>query len=676
MIWVRRFFAVILAVVLLVFLIGAIALQTANRATSPGFIKAELVKVDAYGFLYNDLLETALGDQIEDELKLPEDLGRFKFDNPAQTKRVVLDAIKETFPPEYTQRQVEEALDELVPYLKGQTDEFEIRPRLDERARAAARAIAKAIDELNLSAQLIDSVLGPTIDDSLKELSFGGARLNITAERARAIANRIAPEEWVNAQIAGALTEFVSWLTGDQDSFVIAIRLADRVPAARDEIKTLLRETNVTGFLFDSVIAPQLTRAIGSFSSLSFGIPVTDAEVKVALEQAAPRAWVDQQLAGLIDVMADYLSGASDDLSFSMPLGERRAETIEALSSLAEAKLSQAVGRLPVCASPADIADAASRIASVSMPTCVPPGTDAAAVAGVLKTVLDRDLDRLIGGRFPEQITFDRAALESQLGKDAFAGVDAARKLIGNGYTFTDADLKKNLSADSTSSGLNLDEIRKFFQPDFVVTQADFLDRIALDQSSDPEARAEFENIRSYVGTVVSFLWLAILIPLVLAAAIGFLGGRQWASRLAWGSASLAITGLIVWIGLSVAYGRVQPLLHEQMVNNANELSEPSERRLALAGIEKVEIVAADVAAGAKGIARNWTILGVLGVAAAAGLIYYARSARTGGGGPAAWLREKLGARKGVATAPASPSIADPAGDPGPGTPGKPGGTG
>jgi len=47
MIWVRRFFAVILAVILLAVLVGAVVLRTAKRATDPEFIKAELVKVGA-----------------------------------------------------------------------------------------------------------------------------------------------------------------------------------------------------------------------------------------------------------------------------------------------------------------------------------------------------------------------------------------------------------------------------------------------------------------------------------------------------------------------------------------------------------------------------------------------------------------------------------------------------
>lgn len=672
MIWVRRLIAIVLATVLPVVMVAAIALQTVNRSTNPDFIKAELVKVDAYGFFYDDVLDTAVGDRIESELSLPEGLGQFKFDDPARARRVILDAIKETFPPDYTRRQVEDALDELIPYLKGQTDEFELRPRLDEQARGASRAITRAIDELDLSQQVIDNLLGPAIQDSLKDLSFGGARLNITPDRANAIANRIAPEEWVDAQIASALTEFVSWLTGDQDSFAVTIRFADRVPAASEEIKTLLRETNFTRFLFDSVVAPQVTRALGNLSVLSFDIKVTDAEVKAALETAAPPEWVDQQLGGLIDVMADYLSGASDDLSFSIALEERRAATIGALNSLAQTKLRQAVAGLPGCASPTASAAVVSRLLALRMPECLPPGVNTDAVVSALTPVLEKELEGLIGVNFPKDVTFDRSTLEAQIGGDAFTAIDNARRLIAGGFTFTDADLKKNLAGPS-SDGLNLDEIRQFFQPEFTVTQADFLDLVNRDQAAQAGTSAEFELMRSRIGTVVGLLWLLTLLPLVLAAVIGFLGGRQWTSRLAWASAALAISGLIVWIGLSIAFVRVQPILHDELVRSVNEISDQDERRVALAGIEKVDVVVADVAAGARGSARNWTLLGLFGIAAAAGLMYYVRSARTGGSGSAGWLHEKIRVGRKSGSMPAGPVRAQPAAGPETTGPGKQG---
>jgi len=64
MIWVRRFFAVILAVILLAVLVGAVVLRTAKRATDPEFIKAELVKVDVYGFVYKFIGELAQKEAI------------------------------------------------------------------------------------------------------------------------------------------------------------------------------------------------------------------------------------------------------------------------------------------------------------------------------------------------------------------------------------------------------------------------------------------------------------------------------------------------------------------------------------------------------------------------------------------------------------------------------------
>lgn len=648
MIWVRRFFAVILAVVLLAVLVGAVMLRTAKRATDPAFLKAELVKVDAYGFLYDDVLDKYAGDQIEDQLGRglesgPAALAEFTFEDPARAREVILDAIKETFPPEYTQEQVEAALDELLPYLKGETDAFEIRPELDERARAAARAISTVIDELNLADQVIDRAIAPNLDNALNQFSIGGAQLNITPERARDIAHRIAPEEWVNAQINNALGEFIAWLTGDQDTFTVRIQFADRVPAARDEIKALLREAEFTDFLFDTVIEPRLTEAVGRLSALSFGITVTNEEVKVALEKAAPKEWVDQQLSGLIDILAGYISGASDELAFTIPLADRRAATIDALTSLADTKLRQIAARLPVCGTAGDVAQAASRLSSFQLPTCLPQGVDASAVVNSLLPVLRTDLERVIGANFPKQITFERSLLESQLGADAFAAFDQARELIGGGFAWTEADLSKALADASSGSSVNLEDVRKVFQNDYTLTQDD------LRKDMDAAAIQQFDSTRSTLRTIFGLGWLTIVLPLVLAVAIGFLGGRRWYSRLAWGAGALGITSLIVWIAIAQAYGRIQPRLHEELVDSTVNIEDEGQRRLALAAIDKVEIVIDDVVAGASGFARTWTILGVLGVASAAGWMYYSRTAETGETAVSRWVRARFPARRKVA---------------------------
>ncbi|MBI4305989.1 MAG: hypothetical protein HY678_06675 [Chloroflexi bacterium] len=620
MIWIRRFLAVLIGVVLLLVLVAATALRTFDRATDPKFVKAELVKVDAYGFLYDDLLDSAADEVVGDRLgALPGGLAEFTFADPEQAKAAIIGAIKETFPPEYTQEQVEGALDELLPYLRGESQSFAVRPELDDRARAAVPAITKAIDELDLATQVIDRAVGPNLEQALQQFSLGGAKINVTPQRVREIAHRIAPEEWVNQQIGNALTEIVAWLTSDQDSFTIRVQLADRVPAARQEIETLLREAEFTDFLFDSVVKPRLQQAIGSVAALSHGINITDAEMTAALEKAAPREWVDQQLSGIIDVLAAYIAGSSDRLSFAVPLADRREATIAGLSGLAETKLRQVASSLRACGSAGDAATAASQIASLRLPSCTPPGVDPKAIVEALVPRLKTDLDRIVGGNFPQTISFDRALLEQQLGKDSFAAIDQARELIGGGLTWTDQDILRSLGNDGRS--LNSEDLRKVFNHDYAFTEADLLSNL-----SDGDLQ-QFQSGRSTMRTVLSLGWLTFLLPILLAAIIGVLGGRRWPSRLAWGAGSLFVTGVIVWAALSIAYGRIQPQVHEALVESFADEPNEDVRRLALAVVEKVEVIVDDIAAGATGYPRTWAIIGIIGVAGSVGWMYYARTA-------------------------------------------------
>jgi sarcosine oxidase gamma subunit len=622
MIWIRRAIAVILGLILLVVLVAATVISTAMRVTDPAFLKAELVKVDAYGFLYDDVLDKAAGDAIEEELRkgfsgganLPGGFTEFTFEDPAKVRAVLIAAVRETFPPEYTQEQVENALDELIPYMRGQTDEFALTPELDDKLRAAARAITSAIDELNLATQIIDRAIGPNLDSALGQLSIGGAQLNITPERARQIAHRIAPDEWVNAQIASALGEFVAWMTGDQDSFTVRIQFADRAQAARDEIKALLIDAEFTDFLFDTVIAPRLTEALGAASALSFGVSLTNDEVKATLQKVAPDEWVNQQLGQLIDVLAAYISGASNDLRISIPLADRRAATIEALTSLAESKLRQVATRLPPCGTQADAVQSGLRLTSFQLPTCVPPAVNDNTVVDELMPVVKKDLDQLIGRNFPQQIRLDRALLESQLGGDAFTAIDQARELIGGGFTWTDKDLVEALSGEGQEGALrDIENVRKYFRHDYAITQDDLRKEMTADEL------AQFDQVRSSLATALGLSWLlTVLLPLLLALAIAFLGGRRWWSRLAWGASALLFTSLVIWIAVSQAYSRARPQVHDELVKNvATEIEDPTARELALKAIDMVETVVGDLVAEASGYARNWTILGVLLLAGA-----------------------------------------------------------
>ncbi|MBI4220536.1 MAG: hypothetical protein HY682_10355, partial [Chloroflexi bacterium] len=616
MIWFRRFLAVLLGVVLLVVLVAATVLRTFDRATSPEFVKSELVKVDAYGFLYGDVLDSAADQLVGDRLEaLPGGLAEFTFADPEKAKSVILAAIKETFPPEYTQEQAEAALDELLPYLRGETDSFAVRPELDDRARASVSAITKAIDDLDLATQVIDRAVGPNLEQALQQFSIGGAKISVTPERVREIAHRIAPEEWVNQQIGNALTEIVAWLTSDQDSFTIRVQLADRVPAARQEIEALLREAEFTDFLFDSVVKPRLQQAIGSVAALSYGINITDAEMTAALEKAAPREWVDQQLSGIIDVLAAYIAGSSDRLSFAVPLADRREATIAALAGLAETKLRQVTSSLPVCRTAGDAATAASQLAGLRLPSCTPPGVDTKAIIDALIPRLKGDLDRIVGGNFPQTISFDRALLEAQLGKDAFASIDQARELIGGGLTWSDQDIVRSIAGNDGRS-LDSEDLRKVFNHDFAFTEADLLNNL-----SDGDLQ-QFQSGRSTIRTVLSLGWLTLLLPILLAAIIGVLGGRRWPSRLAWGAGSLFVTGVIVWVALSIAYGRIQPQVHQAIVDSFVDEPNADVRRLALTAVEKVEVIVDDIAAGATGYPRTWAIIGIIGVAGSVGWMY------------------------------------------------------
>ncbi|MBI4304999.1 MAG: DUF4382 domain-containing protein, partial [Chloroflexi bacterium] len=165
-------------------------------------------------------------------------------------------------------------------------------------------------------------------------------------------------------------------------------------------------------FLFRNLVGPSLTKSVGSVTLLSFGVTVTAEEVVAAMEEAASREWVDQRLSSL----AAFMSGATEESAFTIPMSGLHLATVEVLFAVIEPKLAQIVAGLPACGSDRETTEAAASLKSLQMPTCIEPGTHPGAIVEGLMPVLRGDLNRVFETYFPDQLTLERSFLERTLG--------------------------------------------------------------------------------------------------------------------------------------------------------------------------------------------------------------------------------------------------------------------
>ncbi len=203
-----------------------------------------------------------------------------------------------------------------------------------------------------------------------------------------------------------------------------------------------------------------------------------------------------------------------------------------------------------------------------------------------LKETFDIDIagqvGNVIGDAIPNEFVFTDVDMRNVLGPNDEEKLDTALDTTRNGYKFTDADLLKALNTDQEDSwnsfldaareGVTytdvslrddvgtdtLDQMLERTRDGASFTEADLQDAIGDSQL------AQFDNVRTYLGLARSLWFLLLLVPGVLLAAIGFLGGKSWRGRLTWAAIPLFIGATFAYAAFGLAYSTiVQPMLDD-----------------------------------------------------------------------------------------------------------------
>ena len=599
MIWIRRFLAnILISVVIALFMAFLVVGRVNATLGNPDFYIDQLRRADMYNFIYDKALPTAI-DELDSEVELDDTT----FELTPRVKAAIVSAARQALPPEWIQARVEDTLSEALPYLAGDTEEFSVTVPLKGRVVGLGEALKDTLHDEEVFNELYGSAVEYAVDQGMKGLEDAPFDLGLSREEMTSAIETLVSRDWLIEQFDGAVDEMVPYFTGDEEHFAIRLELKSRVDAAVDVAKQLLARPETYDYLFDEVVAPVVTEQLGSSVRLPYGITVTQDEVVDAVREVLPHAWLERRLGEIMDEVALYIKGDSDTFEVVVPLADRKAAALEVVKELAERKAEEVLASLPACswAEAQDIVQNPPPFGQ--LPPCRPADITYQQLKELLGIDLGPAIDGMIGMPIPDEFRFTMADLQQVAGEGNVDVLDTAREYVSEGWTYTDTDMRETLDQEAEE---RLDEVRGWIMDGFTFTEEELREwmegaegggpfsepqgmdapewgnvRFALAEEGfrgeslayQKDALDDIDAVRGWLG--LGRKWFSIAgwaIIAILSALIGFLGGRNWPSRLIWAAAPLLLASAIAYALYGPVYAMVaSPRLHEFILDQVRQ---------------------------------------------------------------------------------------------------------
>jgi hypothetical protein len=539
----RRFFALFLILPFVLFFVltlGAFRLDATVLEAS--FYTETLQKLDFYNFLYDVAIPAALDEAKEEgTLDLKQDLPL----GVAFTNDEVVDFIERVLPREWVQENLELVIGQAMPYITGDEDDFNITVPVADRVTDAIGVVEEWITDADTYTFLIDDVVAPEVEKNgslLDDLPYG---ISLTAGQVIQGVEQVVDKAWLDQRADEVVGEVSTYITGERDSFSVLIPLQDRAEEALSVLQGWFLEALDSGaydYLLQEQMVPVIRQQLGSAVTLPYGVIVTDDQIVDALAEVLPQEWLAERINDAFDAFGPYLTGREDTFTLSIPLRERVAVSVAGIVAAVDAEYQALFESLPTCTL---VQLPGLNLSLDELPECLPLGVGYDQVKALVGLDIVEALTDAVVDQIPDSIAFTEQDLEAAMG-DA-ADLDQARDLLKNGLTFTDEDLRELILEEAGQDELDFfDDVRMALRDGITFTDQDLRDEMGSDSISLDDGRDWIKRVRQFL--------LVLLVPLVLLmVTIGFLGGRNWWSRLAWAGVPLVLAGAIVAGSLGAA---------------------------------------------------------------------------------------------------------------------------
>jgi hypothetical protein len=173
-------------------------------AAAADAIVEDIVRGGVFTDAWNDALSYIAGKLHENLDELPYSLEISKAD--------IEEALAGAFPADWAAREIEAAIDSVVPYLTSDSDHFTVTLHLTDPIDGMAAAAI--------------NILGTVVD-----LGYG---ITLSRDEVRAAIEQVLPAEWMQARLSDIIGGIAAFITGDADVFEVSIDLGDRKAVALD----------------------------------------------------------------------------------------------------------------------------------------------------------------------------------------------------------------------------------------------------------------------------------------------------------------------------------------------------------------------------------------------------------------------------------------------------------
>ena len=569
MIWVRRIIALPFIIMAFVtFQVGVLAQQTASNLINPSFYLETLAESNIYQFLLTDLPRTALKD-VRKANSNP------IIDQSGLSDEIIITSINEIIPPEWLQSNFESTVTGVGDYVTGKSDDFTISIPVDERVQSASNQITFILNESDLYKLVMENQVRPIVSQASKnELPFD---VSVNEDQLMGSIQKIISKAWLTGQIDSVLGEVVPYAVGAKDTFAVVITVDDRIEVAVAEVKFLLAEANAYESLFEGSIAPNISSSIGNTAKLPYGVEITDEEISAIIKKTAPAAWMQKTTESILDNATPYLVGRTDEFTISIDIEPNKEEAVSDLMALAERKLNSKLDNLPDC----DAAEVANILSNPvgGIPSCYPAdpalkGQMQSYTKAYISTVISAVRPQIIN-TIPNLIEFDQDSLRQVVPPKALDSFDQGRAIMREGYTFRETDLESLIKQGAGDNSWNqVSTVRNSLSQGIQYNDQDFRVHIETITADGGQTLSMLDQLRGILKLVHMFN-LAVYIPTILIAAlVGFLGGRGWNQRLMWAAIAMLIASFLVYVIWGPIYSSfAEPIIHLQIDQIASQTS-------------------------------------------------------------------------------------------------------
>ena len=276
----------IVSIIITVFLfLTFILLQINSTLLNPDYIGDQFEENQIPKFLLVELPASIIDEakNIPDDSKYSRNQKNILNDSGLETEDYVK-VLTALIPPELLQQTISDNSFQIVDYLTGGSDEFELNVNLKDRVPILVNEIIILIDKSQYYNLLFERGIDPYLDATLERqnLPLG---LELTGEELSEFIQKILPEQWINDQIDDTLSSITPYAIKDSETFEIKLILSPIIKNSLTETKILLAKKDAYSIIYDEVIRPKVSELIGEGLNLPIGIEIPDEKITESLEK-------------------------------------------------------------------------------------------------------------------------------------------------------------------------------------------------------------------------------------------------------------------------------------------------------------------------------------------------------------------------------------------------------